>query len=521
MTYITVHNLLSIKCVHPDSNLQIKSDLFLRKNNLNFVLQKYNQSPGRISSQTLLLTPLFMTTDNHQQLWEKCLAIFRDNLPAEQYDAWFKPVTSVSFTDSKLILMVPSQFFIEQLEERYTNLLRRTLYKVYGPKMKLYYHFNQIGNEPSTGVTMGSSKPSTAVAPKPGASSNPFRQQELREIDAQLNPNYTFENYCGSVSNRVARSIGEAIANDPKCKTFNPLFVFGAPGVGKTHLIQAIGIRIKEKTPSMRVLYITARLFESQYTTAVKNGKINDFINFYQSIDTLIIDDIQDLIGKQGTQNTFFHIFNHLILNQKQLILASDCCPSKMEGMERRLISRFTMGMTAELESPDYQLRKEVLRQKAEQDGLELPEDVMDYIATNVTDSIRELEGIVVSITAHAAILNVDINLDLARKVLANAVKVNHRQINFEIITQEVASHYGIEPDQIFTKSRKREISDARQMVMYLAKKHAKMPYTAIGTRLSRTHSTVLYACKNIEERLPIEKQLQTDIADIESALIK
>ncbi len=460
-------------------------------------------------------------TENHNQLWDKCLEIFRDNLPVEQFEAWFKPVTSVSFTDSKLTLMVPSQFFIEQLEERYTNLLCSTLCRVYGSTVKLYYHFNQVGNEPSSGVTISSSKPSPAVAPKPGATSNPFRQTQLQEIDAQLNPSYTFENYCDSMSNRVARSIGEAIANDPKCKTFNPLFVFGAPGVGKTHLIQAIGIRIKETTPSARVLYVTARLFESQFTTAVRSGKINDFINFYQSIDTLIIDDIQDLIGKHSTQNTFFHIFNHLILNQKQLILASDCCPSKMEGMERRLISRFTMGMTAELESPDYELRKGVLRQKAEQDGLELPEDVIDYIASNVTDSIRELEGIVVSITAHAAILNMDINLDLARKVLANAVKVNQRPINFERITQEVACHYGIDVDQIFTKSRKREISDARQMVMYMAKKHAKMPLTAIGTRLSRTHATVLYACKNIEERLPLEKQLQADVSKIENSLIK
>lgn len=460
-------------------------------------------------------------TQSFTKLWDKCLQIFRDNLQPEQFDAWFKPLTPVSFTDGKLVLMVPSQYFIEHLEGHYTKLLARTIYKVFGPETKLFYHFNQVSNEPSTGVTMGSSNPSPAVAPTPGASSNPFSRTPLQDINAQLNPNYTFENYCDSMSNRVARSIGEAIANDPKCKTFNPLFVFGAPGVGKTHLIQAIGIRIKETTPQARVLYITARLFESQYTTAVRNGKINDFINFYQSIDTLIIDDIQDLIGKQGTQNTFFHIFNHLILNQKQIILASDCCPSKMEGMEKRLISRFTMGMTAELESPDYQLRKEVLQQRAQHDGLELPDDVLDYIATNVTESIRELEGILVSITAHAAILNVDLDLDLTRKVLSNAVKVNHRQINFEIITQEVANHFGIETDRIFTKSRKREVSDARQMVMYLAKKHAKMPLTAIGTRLSRTHATVLYACKNIEERLPLEKQLQADVNKIESVLLK
>ncbi len=267
------------------------------------------------------------------------------------------------------------------------------------------------------------------------------------------------------------------------------------------------------------MLYITARLFESQYTTAQRNGKINDFMNFYQSIDTLIIDDIQDLIGKSRTQNTFYHIFDHLMRNSKQLILASDCCPSKMEGMEERLLSRFKMGMTAELERPDYELRKEVLTQKAQQDGLEIPAEVLEYIALNVTDSIRDLEGIVVSLYAHATVLNCDISVDLARKVLAHAVKVNKPQINFERIAQTVAGYYDIDPDQIFTKSRKREISDARQMVMYLAKKHAKMPFTAIGTRLSRTHATVLYACKNIEERLPIEKQLQEDVTKIEASL--
>ncbi|MCM1483584.1 MAG: chromosomal replication initiator protein DnaA [Muribaculaceae bacterium] len=458
---------------------------------------------------------------SHIELWQECLNIFKDNLPAEQYSAWFEPVTSISFENNRLTVLVPSPFFVEQLEERYIRLMCRTLYKVYGEGVKLYYRFNQVENEPTTGVTIGSSKPSADVAPKPGASSNPFEQQEpIQEIDAQLNPIYTFENYCGSMSNRVARSIGEAIAENPKIKTFNPLFIFGAPGVGKTHLIQAIGIRIKEKQPRNRVLYITARLFESQFTTAVRRGKINDFINFYQSIDTLIIDDIQDLIGKQSTQNTFYHIFDHLMRNQKQLVLASDCRPSMMEGMEQRLLSRFKVGMTAELDKPDYELRRDVLLLKAEQNGLELPDDVVEYIARNVTESIRELEGIVVSLIAHATVLDEPISLDLTRKVLSNAVKVNRRQINFEIVTQAVASYYKIEPDQIFTKSRKREISDARQMVMFMAKKHASMAYTAIGTRLSRTHATVLYACKSIEERLTLEKQLQADVSNIENAIL-
>lgn len=460
-----------------------------------------------------------MNKENEQK-WEQCLEIFRDNLPLEQYKAWFEPITFLGFENNRLTLHVPSQFFVEQLEERYIKLLSRALYKVFNPHISLYYNFNQVADEPDTSVTTRSSNPSPDVAPKRGAKSNPFDNEKIEEIDAQLNPLYTFENYCGSASNQVARSIGEAIATNPKCKTFNPLFIFGAPGVGKTHLIQAIGIRIKEVNPSTRVLYVTSRLFESQYTTAVRNGKINDFISFYQSIDTLIIDDIQDLIGKTGTQNTFYHIFDHLQRNQKQLILASDCRPSSMEGMEQRLLSRFKWGMTAELDKPDYKLRHDVLQLKSEQNGVELPKEVIDYIAQNVTESVRELEGIVVSLIAHATVLNRPISLELAQKVMANAIKINRKSINFEMITQAVAGYYNIDPEQIFSKSRKREISDARQMVMFMSKKHTTMPYTAIGTRLARTHATVLYACKSIEERLTLEKQLQADVNAIETALM-
>ena len=457
----------------------------------------------------------------HSQLWEKCLSIIKDNISPEQYDAWFKPITSVSFDEGVLILEIPSQYFKEHIETRFGELLCKAINRVYGGNLtKLLYKFNQIGDQPDTSVKIRSTHTSQAAAPRTGASANPVQSVPNEGIDSQLNPRYNFENYCESMSNRIAYAIGKSIADDPKQKTFNPLFIHGNTGVGKTHLIQAIGIGIKESMPQSRVLYVTARLFESQYTAAVCRKQVNEFINFYQSIDVLIIDDIQDLIGKTQTQNTFFHIFNHLHQNHKQLILTSDCCPAEMEGMEARLLSRFKWGMTAELCRPDYELRKEVLMQKAEQDGLSIPEDVLEYIAQNVTDNIRVLEGIVVSLMAHATILNQSVTIDLARTVLANAVKSTRKQINFEMVLNEVCAYYKIEPDQIFTKSRKREISDARQMVMYMAKKHAKMLLTAIGTRLSRTHATVLYACKNIEERLPLEKQLQEDVAAIESSLL-
>ncbi len=459
-----------------------------------------------------------MIEQNHISLWEKCLEIFKDNIPSEQYDTWFKPVSSLRFEDGKLTLCVPSPYFAEHLEEHFLNIIGATIRRIYGENIQLFYHFDQIKNQPDTKIDVRSGNPSQVI--KPAAPANPFQTPVDIAIDSQLNPRYTFENYCGSMSNKIARTIGETIATNPSCKTFNPLFIFGPSGVGKTHLVHAIGIRIKENNPATRVLYINARLFESQFTTASRNGKINEFINFYQSISVLIIDDIQDLMNKEKTQNAFFHIFNHLYLNGRQIILTSDCSPSQLKGMPERLLTRFKSGMTVELERPDLELRKDVLRQKAEFEGLSIDTSVLDFIAENVTGSIRELEGVMVSLVAHATVLSQDINIELARNVLSNTVKVSKCQLNFEIIAEQVSAYYKIDPEQIFTKSRKREISDARQMVMYMAKKHAKMPLTAIGTRLSRTHATVLYACKNIEERLPIEKQLQEDISKIEGTLL-
>lgn len=461
-----------------------------------------------------------MSTNECTYKWNECLAIIKDILPLDQYKAWFEPVTALSFIDGDLKLLVPSPYFVEYLEEKYLNLIGTTLHRVFGDNVNLFYEYDQVSHEPETRVGMRSDKRSTAIKDEP-VKANPFQAPVDVQFDSQLNPHYTFENYCGGISNRLARSIGETIANDPTSTTFNPLFVFGPSGVGKTHLVHAIGIRVKERNPQARVLYVNARLFESQFTVASRNGKINEFINFYQSIDVLIIDDIQDLIDKEKTQYTFFHIFNQLHLNNKRIILTSDCRPSQLKGMPERMLTRLKWGMTVELERPDLELRREVLRRKAQTDGLSISGEILDFIAENVTGSIRELEGIMVSLLAHATILSKDITIDLARSVLSNAVKVAKRQLNFEMVTQCVSSYYNIEPDDIFTKSRKREISDARQMVMYLAKKHVKMPLTAIGTRLSRTHATVLYACRNIEERLPLEKQLQEDVSRIEAAMLK
>ena len=465
-----------------------------------------------------------MSAKQHISQWDKCLEIFKDNLSAEQYNAWFAPIVAVDYTDDKLTLNVPSEFFVEQIEERFYKLLKFTLKRVFGNDVKLFYNYNIVKDDQTSGITVKEDAGSLLINNKvkqqqSSNSSNPFDTGEYTDIDPQLNPRYTFENYCGSMSNKLAVSIGQAIATDPNCKTFNPLFVFGSTGVGKTHLIQAIGIRIKEHNPRTRVLYVTARLFENQYTTAVRTNKVPDFINFYQSIDVLLIDDIQELAGKPGTQNTFYHIFNQLHNQGKQLVLSSDCRPVDMDGMVPRLISRFKWGMTVELEKPDYELRREVLAMKAAQDGLDIADDVLDFIAQNVTESIRDLEGIIVSLLAHATMLNQDITVDLAKAVISNSVRINKPQITFELIAERVASFYNIDTTDLYGKSRKREISDARQLLMYFAKNQTQLSSTNIGSRLSRTHATVLHACKQIEQRLSVEKKFQEEVHAIEETL--
>lgn len=481
-----------------------------------------------------------MQTTQHEQLWQQCRQFIADNVEPRQFEAWFEPIRSLKFEESErevvemsdagpvnkkvvykeLYLWIPTQQYQNTIEDMFPAVMGAALKKVYGDNLTLFFRYPVVGGQPGSDVSVRSSEQSAAIVENSKvAPANPFIDQQPVDFDSQLNPRYNFENYCIGDSNSIARTIAETIANDPSNKTFNPLFVFGPTGVGKTHLIQAIGIRIKEKNPKARVLYVTARLFQQQYTAANHKGRINNFFHFYQGIETLIIDDVQDLAGKPDTQNTFFHIFNQLHQNNRQIIMSSDCAPSEMDGFEARLLSRFKWGMSAELFKPDIELRRKVLVKKAQQDGIDLPEDVIEYVAQNVTDSIRELEGVVVSLVAHAAVLGCDITLDLARPVVANAIRIRRSQVNFEMVTQAVAQHFNINPDLLFTKTRKREISDPRQILMFLAKKLVGMSLKKIGTKLGRTHATVIYACRNIEERLPIDKELRAAVDAIQETI--
>ena len=456
---------------------------------------------------------------NVAQQWNRCLDVIKANLPAEQFNAWFAPIVAVDYDqeNNHVTLKVPSEFYREKIEGHYLNILSLALKKVFGENVKLFYKYNVVRGDETSSVKQQEDNSSIRLKQelkiRNPRVANPFeRQDTLDDIDPQLNPRYTFENYCGSMSNRLAVSVANAIATHPEVKTYNPFFIFGSTGVGKTHLLQAVGVKLKENNPRMRVLYVTARVFENQYTTAVLQKKVNDFINFYQSSDVLLLDDIQEFAGKPGTQNTFFHIFNHLHQHQRQLIMSSDCRPSDLDGMVPRLISRFKWGMTVELEKPDYELRRKFLAMKSVQDGLNIDDEVLDFIASNVTESVRELEGVMVALLAHATMLEQEITIDLARSVIGNTVKVSQRQLTFEMIAETVAKYYNLSTDLIYGKSRK---------VMYLAKKEAQMSSPSIGAKLDRTHATVLHACIQIKQRMDIEKDFSREVQDITASLMQ
>ena len=466
-----------------------------------------------------------MIESNHVVLWNRCLDVIKDNVPETTYNTWFAPIVPLKYEDKTLILQIPSQFFYEILEERFVDLIRKTLYKVIGEGTKLMYNVMVDKTSiPNQTVNLEASNRSTAVTPKSiiGGNKAPsfLQAPAVQDLDPHLNPNYNFENFIEGYSNKLSRSVAEAVAQKPGGTAFNPLFLYGASGVGKTHLANAIGTKIKEIYPEKRVLYVSAHLFQVQYTDSVRNNTTNDFINFYQTIDVLIIDDIQEFAGVTKTQNNFFHIFNHLHQNGKQLILTSDRAPVLLQGIEERLLTRFKWGLVAELEKPDVELRKNILRNKIRRDGLNIPESVINYIAENVNESVRELEGIINSLLAQSIIFKRDVDIDLAERIVRKAVRCESKPITIEDIIAKVCSHYEIEESAIHTKTRKREVVQVRQVAMFLAKKHTDASSSKIGQLIgNKDHATVLHACKIVKDQVEVDKSFKADIEEIEALL--
>ncbi|MCQ2218414.1 MAG: chromosomal replication initiator protein DnaA [Paludibacteraceae bacterium] len=451
-----------------------------------------------------------------KEIWGKCLSIIRDIVPETAFSTWFSPIVPLQYEDQTLLIRVPSQFFFEYIEEHYYDILKAVLTKVLGKGFRLRY---SVLVENATNTTVSYEGGRTPQTSQPTQRFDPFSEKSHQKIDSQLNPAYTMDSFVEGQCNKLARSAGMAIAKEPG-KTFNPMFVFGGSGLGKTHLVQAIGSMAEEMHPDKNVLYVPASKFQSQFQEATLANKLPDFINFYKMIDILIVDDIQDFVGKTGTQNTFFQIFNHLHQSGKQLILTSDRSPKLLAQFEERMLSRFKWGLHAELEKPDVETRKAILRRKIAEDGLVIPEDVIDYIAKSVSESIRAIEGVVISLLAQSTLTNAEINLDLARRVVGSTVNVEEKNITIFSIQEAVCAHYHLNVNDIQTKSRKREVVQARQVAMYLARKHTKNSLSTIGEQIgNRDHATVLHACKTITDLIDIDKDIRSSVDAIENSL--
>ncbi|KQC28861.1 chromosomal replication initiator protein DnaA [Flagellimonas eckloniae] len=462
-------------------------------------------------------------------VWKNCLAFIQDNIQPQAFKTWFEPIKPVKLTDKALSIQVPSKFFYEWLEEHYVKLLKVALTKELGNSAKLIYIIkmeNKYGNkEPFTEQIPSSNR--TAVGPqeldvpitsKSPELKNPFVIPGIRniKIESQLNPSYNFENFLEGDSNRLARSAGMAVANKPGGTSFNPLLVFGGVGLGKTHLAHAIGVEIKDKYPEKTVLYISAEKFTQQYIESVKKNTRNDFIHFYQLIDVLIIDDVQFLSGKSGTQDVFFHIFNHLHQNGKQVILTSDKAPVDMQDIEQRLLSRFKWGLSAELQNPDFETRISILKNKLYRDGVEMPDDIIDHVAKNIKTNIRELEGAIISLIAQSSFNKREVTLELAQQVVEKFVKNTKREVSIDYIQKVVSDYFEMDVATLQSKTRKRHIVQARQLAMFFAKKFTKASLASIGSQIGkRDHATVLHACKTVDNLAETDKQFRKYIEDL------
>lgn len=464
-------------------------------------------------------------TETPQKLWERCLEVFRNNMSEQQFATWFSPMRLKSYdaVRRELTVYIPNDFFFEFLEEHFRSLIHRTIDRVFGNEVQLVYKVGVVAQE-----TVDLPSDNTPQLPKPSATrvANAAPQLEQAvgpadDLDSQLDSHLCFSNFIEGSSNKLPRSVGQAIAEHPEQHTFNPLFVYGPSGVGKTHLVNAIGMRTKELHPEMRVLYLSAHLFMVQFTDARKRNVFNDFMHFYQSIDMLIIDDVQELVGWEATQNAFFHIFNHLRQNGKHIIMTCDRPPVSLQGMTDRLITRFGSGLMAEMEKPEESLRRNILSNKVKHDGLNIPDDVLDYISRNVSNSVRELEGVIHSLLAYSVVYSKDIDLAFAQRIIGNCVRAEKKTVTIDDIITCACQHFEVRQEDLFGKSRKAAIVTVRQVSMYLAHKHTKLTTSKIGVYVgNRDHATVLHGIKTIDGRLKTEKELQEHLKAIEEMLL-
>ncbi len=470
------------------------------------------------------------------EVWENCLKIIKDNIHYQSYKTWFVPIQPTKLENNILTIQVPSQFFYEWLEEHYINLLKKTIKNELGPEGRLEYSIImdssfQSANPYTINVpTSNKAAVKNPAVPMPidinrnGAKEipNPFIIPGLKKIkvNSQLVDSYSFDNFVEGDCNRLARSAGFAVAENPGKTSFNPLLIYSDVGLGKTHLAHAIGIQVKTNFPEKTVLYVPTEQFIVQYIDSVRNNNRNDFVHFYQMIDVLIIDDIQFLAGKEKTQDVFFHIFNHLHQNSQQIVITSDKPPIELKGMEPRLLSRFKWGLAADLQAPDLETRIAILQKRLYNDGIEMPEEVLEYLAYSINTNVRELEGAMISILAQSSLNKKAITLELAKQMIDKFVKSTAREISIDYIQKVVCDYFNITLDLINSKTRKREIVQARQLAMFFSKKHTKASLATIGLHCgNKDHATVLHACRTVNNLIDNDKQFRIYVEDLDKKI--
>ncbi|ATA80850.1 chromosomal replication initiator protein DnaA [Capnocytophaga leadbetteri] len=464
-----------------------------------------------------------------KKVWAKCLEFIKDNIDEQPFLTWFAPIVPVTLEGKTLKIKVPSQFVYEWLEDNYIGLLKSAMTYTLGEGARLIYIIDSPVDKkqlPSTNrPELAKQSLTLATEAKDPELKNPFVIPGIREItvDPQLNLHQNFDNFVEGESNRLARSAGIAVANKPGGTAFNPLFIFGGVGLGKTHLAHAIGVDIKEKYPKKKVLYVSAEKFTQQFISASTakdkdKNNLNDFIHFYQLIDVLIVDDIQFLSGKVKTQDAFFHIFNHLHQTGKQVILTSDKAPVDLFDIEQRLLSRFKWGLSAELTTPDYNTRYKILQNKFYTDGAEISEDIIAYLAENIRTNIRELEGVSNSLIAQAAFNRKEYSIELAQSIIEKSVKNSQCDLTIDHIQQIIADYFNLDIESLHSKTRKRNVVQARQLAMFFSKKYTKSSLSTIGSQIGqRDHATVLHACKTVENLIETDREFKKYVSDLET----
>lgn len=460
--------------------------------------------------------------NSHKALWDNCLHLISQNVTKQIFKTWFEPIVFESYDEEEktVLVQVPSPYIYEYLEQYYVRLMAWALQNSFKANVRLKYRL-VTDKENKKNQEWESDAPSDIEAPRPTTRGNKsptvLDAAVPQNLNPQLDPKKTFDNYIEGNSNKLPRTVGLSIAEHPGKSTFNPFFIYGPSGCGKTHLINAIGVQCKRMYPQKRVLYVSARLFQVQFTDSVRQNTTNDFINFYQTIDVLIVDDIQEWVNSPKTLDTFFHIFDHLFRLGKQIILASDRPPVDLVGVKDRLLTRFSCGLIAELEKPNVQLCVDILNSKCRRDGLKIPVEVIQFVAQTANGSVRDLEGVLNSLMAYSIVYNSNIDMHLAERVIKRAVKVDNHPLTIDDILEKVCQHFGVSQQHVISKSRKRDYVQVRQVSMYLAQKYTKMPASRIGQLIGgRDHSTVIHSCSTIEQRLKVDKAFVEELNSIE-----